>query len=259
LKTGGNLKTTKLLLILIFSCAAFNLFSDSTDPIVNPQKKLPTYLRFSGGGQLQFHLKGSSNNDSNIPDQYEDNSVAPSIHDFFKNGGGLRFSIDIKHLTSKDKAIVFGYEYEQSNLNIIDQDFALLGETLSITSHIPYFCFGRMYDDNFGFIKLGIPIMTYEGKGKFNEVLDDGTSVTISTKTRYKDTVAFRIGAGVEGKLHKGLRVLFGADLNVLKTKPDKITYSYNGESISSVIESDDIEDTHLSLYVQLCYQFKLK
>ena len=253
------MKTTKLLLLLIFTCVAFNLLSDRAEPIVSPRKNLPTFLRISGGWQQQFHFKGSSNNDPNIPDQFEDISIAPSIHDFFDNGGGLRFSIDIKQPTSRDRAIIIGYEYEQSKLTILDHEFEILGEELNIKSHVPYFCFGTLFNQNFGFVKLGIPLMTYTGEREVKVASEFGETSKFTVKTHYKDTVAIRIGAGLEGKLHKGLRMLIGADLNILSTRPEKASYSLNGENYTILIDSDNFEDTHLSIYVQLTYQFKLR
>ena len=156
------MRNKKIIIIISITFFYLNLFgTGEKNDLQNSNSFHPSCFKVSIGGNYQFHLKGTTNDDPNIPNQYENIQESPAIGTFFNNAGNLKFALEYRIKTYTEKAFSIGCEYESSKLENKESGTELFfGDKIKIRSFVPYVCFGKYTNNLFVFGKIGIPLKT---------------------------------------------------------------------------------------------------
>ena len=208
-------------------------------------------FKFSIGGLYQLHLKGTSSEDPNIPDQFENIIESPAIGTFFGNSGNLKFSIEYRIRSESDRTFSFGFEYESTILKNKESGTELFfGEDIKIKSFVPFVCYNKFLNKYIIFGKIGIPYKSYRGEGFI-----DGYTII----NNYKNSLGLRLGAGFDAELSSRLSFSSGIDMDFGMVERKNVAFYLNGRLISKLTaEGDDLEDTQITFYALISYKIIL-
>ncbi|MGH1364810.1 MAG: hypothetical protein ACRBF0_14700 [Calditrichia bacterium] len=255
------MKTATVFLLLIASgvTAGFGQTISEPDTLATLLKRHSLKVRLDVGPQ--FHLKDRSNNDPNIPDQFEDTTGDPSISLFFGHGLDIKGSLSYYLPINMKPQLFVGIEYARSTITNNEMGSeVVLGEKLKISSITPFIGLGNFFDSEnstfvYGF--AGVPLRNYEGSytgaGDF-----DGFDFAHS----YDAGTFFRLGGGVELMRVGGSGVEFGlgGHIDIGSVTRGDIEVSQNGMFVETAEPTGvrKLADPQLEIYVSLGYRLQL-
>lgn len=214
-------------------------------------------FKVSVGGAYQFHLEGTSNEDPNIPREYQNIKTTSSVSDFFSNSNS--YFADINYRFKQDSLFnlnfLLGFKYESHKLNNNFEDSEIIiGKRLYIKAYSPYLGIGKFIDENiFIYSMFGYALKYYQGESEI-----EGYEI----KNNYKSASFFRFGVGVDFEQIANLPLAFsfGVITDIGFIERDEVEFYYNGEKVGRAFPIGDIQlqDNSIQIGAALIYQFNL-
>lgn len=247
------MRNKKIVLLIFIILIYVNLLGiGEKNDLKSPNSFHPSCLKVSIGGHYQLHLKGSTTDNPDIPNQYENIQESPAIGTFFSNAGNFKFAIEYRGKTNTEKTLSIGFEYEGSKLQNKESGTELFfGDKIKIKSFVPYVCFGKYVNNLLVFGKIGIPFKTYQGEANIEEYI---------IKNNFDNSICLRLGAGFDTNLSTSLVLSIGSDFDFgMVNRKNVVVYSEGQQVAELIAEGDDLEDTQISVYASISYQFSFK
>jgi hypothetical protein len=201
-------------------------------------------LRVSLGGSYPFHLKGGTNEDPNIPSEYQDIKEAPSIAQFFSNGISPYIDLSYRfNISNSTYDFGFGISYEAISLsNTMENSKYILGNEFNNKIISPYLTLGNNINGNRYYFILGISFNNPSGKA----VVPAGVyfEKPLNMEAGYKSSASFRIGGGVDFNILNYLALNVAAAIDLRMIVRDNVKFYSENELI---FEAKPVGDINLS------------
>jgi hypothetical protein len=207
------------------------------------------------GSSYNFHLKGSSNKDPNIPSNIQYIKESPAFSTYYNDNSSYGLGISYNFEENNGKVIFLKLSLEKSILeNKISESELFLGKKIDITSFNFYLGLGfplenKVFNPN---IFIGISSKNYQGSSIIND---------IHIKNNYSRSPFFTIGGAIDiENLKIPIGITLGSKFEFGNVKREKIEFKYLNEPISTAEPTGDLElqDNTFSIYISIYYKLKL-
>jgi len=212
------------------------------------------------GGAYNIHLKGATNENTNIPEEYRSVSETPAVTNYFNNDKVFLMGVDYRFEEDDNLTVLVGLEYESSQMQGSNQSTKIiLGDKLKIRNIMPYAGIGVYFNPQhtvFGFCRLGMSIKQYEGSATV------GSVDPIEVKNKYVSDLFVRLGAGLDFEHIKNLPITLrlGINVDLGKIARGNVEFYNRGAKVATANPTGDIglQDNQIGVFASFCYQFNI-